>query len=313
MDNLRSIRLCASIATIAAVGLGGCTNIDFREPVSSYSKGMALSGAVLSTYYSELNNQARDTYITQAKYDETLPILETDEDGVRTPLVSLFPPEAIKVRLDSIGLISQYGSKLSQLAGSDAPERVGAGVVKLGDSYTKLSDSFAAAAKLGNNDTSTKYVEPVKTIVSVISEKYMDDKRDQLLTEAVEKGYPAVETVLLLLEGDIPLIHQWAVNQSSNQLSRASTYYNENKSKMSFEQRSALLDQISKYSKNYQELTVNQPTDVVVAMREVNAALLTYARNPKDENRIVRLTSEIDTFNSRVGPIAEAIIKMRSN
>ena len=310
MANLRSIHLRVSLAAIVIAGMGGCTNIDFREPVSSYNKGMDLSGAVLANYYSEINNQARDTYIIQAKYDESKTVWET-EGGVRTALVSAYPADAIKARLDAISLISQYGSKLAQLAGSDAPERINAGVVNLGESYTKLSDHFREAAQLGNNDSSNKYVQPVTTIVGVLSEQYADNKRDQLLNKAIKEGYPAVETILLLLESDIPYIHDLAENNASDQLTLATRYYNAKKDTMSFERRSSVLSEISEFAGNYQALTVNQPTNVVIAMREANAALLEYANNPKDENRIVRLTSAIDTFNSRVGPIAEAVLKMR--
>lgn len=292
--------------------VSGCTNIDFREPVSSYNQGMALSGAVLSQYYSSLNDQARDTYIVSARYNEGMEILE-DEDGAPTGLVALIPPEAIKARLDSIGLISQFGSKLAALAGSDAPERINTGVVTLGESYKNLASSFRDARGFGPSKTNPDYIAPVTTIIGELSKQYEDNKRDKLLGDAIKNGYPAVEAILLLIEKDIPIIHQWAVNNTSLQLSNATTYYNEKRATLSFEQRSALLSQISVYAKSYQDLSVNQPTNVVIAMREVNAELLAYANNPKDENRIVRLTSAIDTFNSRVQPIAEAILKMRAN
>lgn len=312
MDSQIPARLFAPFFAIAISVLSGCTNIDFKEPITSYNQGMATSGAVLSTYYTGLNDAARDTYIIQAKYNPKIEIKQEDEKRRKTPLVAAYPPEAIKARLDSIGLISEYGSKLAKLAGSNAPERINTGVVNLGSAYTNLASNFEAAANLGNNDSSRAYVQPVSNIVGQLSEQYLDSKRDQVLTDAIKSGHKSVNDILLLMEADLPVIAGLAKANASSQLSHALDYYNKNRLGMSFEQRASMLDEISRYSKTYQTLTVYQPTEVVVAMRKANDALLAYAENPKDENRVVRLTSEIDTFNSRVTPIAQAISQLRS-
>jgi hypothetical protein len=305
-------RMFYAVLSFSLIYLTGCTTVDFKQPVSSYNQTMALSGAVLSTYYSEVNNQARTVYLHQARYDNNFRIADTGSDGSKTPLLAMIPPEAIKVRLDSINLINQYGTKLAQLAGSDAPELVNASFVSIGTTFTTLSQRFKDSPELGGKNKNIQYIQPISTIVGVLSEQYMDAKRDDLLRNAVKQGYPAVDEVLKLLEGDIPLLHQWATGNAEDELRRSVVYYNNNKAKMSYEQRTAILNQIDDYGKTYQELTINQPTDVVAAMRQANKALVNYADNPKDENRVARLTAEIETFNARVTPIAQAILKIRN-
>lgn len=297
---------------VSAMAIQGCTHIDFREPVSNYSKGMSLSAAVLSNYYLDLNDQARDNFMIQAVYDKNISIDEIDKNGNPTPLVAFFSPDAIKARVDAISLINQFGVKLAALAGSNAPERLGTGIVDIGATYKSLSGRFDSLAKDTSVSGSSNYVEPISKIVSLISEQYMDSRRNAMLTKYVKEGYPEVEKILSLMEGDIPMMHKAAINRMSNKLSRATTYYNENRYTMTQLERSELLKTIGQYGKNYQGLTVNSPTDVVIAMREVNLALFKYAENPRDENRLVRLTAEIDTFNSRIAPIADAIEKIRS-
>ncbi|HEY0289321.1 MAG TPA: hypothetical protein VGC62_20335 [Pseudomonas sp.] len=311
MENIHKQSLIAF--AVFTTALTGCTNIDFREPITSYNQGMSTSGAILSTYYSGLNDAARTTYLLQAKYTEPPQEVFEQVGSQRTGLVSVFPPEAIKARLDAVSLINQYGSKLAQLAGTNSPERINKGVVNIGTAYTGLANNFSDAAKLGNNDTSVKYIQPVSSIVGVLLAKYEDDNRDRLLADAVKAGHGPVDTILLLLEADIPIMYSLAKSNASAQLSAATTYYNKNRLNISFPERSARLDEISSLAKTYQILTITQPTDVVIAMREANAALLTYAENPKDKNRIVTLTSELDTFNSRIAPIAQALNQLRSN
>lgn len=297
-------------ASTFAFIISGCTSIDFKQPITSYNESMAVSGAILATYYSELNNQARDSYLIQAKYNQGKSLWEV-EGGAKTAMVAFIPPEAIKVRLTAISLISQYGSKLALLAGSDAPGRVSTGIVQIGATYNQLAERFRTAPDIPQGAPSKDYATPIATIASVVGSEYLDSKRDALLMQAIQDGYPAVDKVLSLLEKDLPTIHVWATGKADDQMTDAMEYYNANKEKMSFEQRSLVLSEINGYARGFQSLVINQPQDVVSAMRDANKALLDYANNPGDDNRVVRLTSALETFHMRIAPIAIAMKKLK--
>jgi hypothetical protein len=57
-------------------------------------------------------------------------------------------------------------------------------------------------------------------------------------------------------------------------------------------------------------LVVNQPVELIKAMRDAHAALLKYASAPKDPQSLASLTAALELFNSRVEPIANAIAAM---
>lgn len=289
---------------------GGCTTIDFKQPISTYNEGMAKSSGAVADYYSGLNDTLRENYFNKVKYNNNNK-LEEYAGGVKTPVFAIIPPEAIKVRVEAINLISQFGSQLAVLAGSDAPKRSNDAIVSIGSTYSTLANRFSSSPDIANNRRSAAYAPFISTIAGAVAESYVESKRREFLDNAINQGCPAVEKVLGLLQEDLPKVQEWIVGKADNQVTDAMAYYNEHRISMSFQERSVMLSEIKYFARSYQELVVNQPSQLIVAMRKVNVALRDFASST-DDSRVVKLTAAIEEFNNIVSPIASSIKEMRA-
>jgi len=247
----------------------------------------------------------------------TKEVLATDEQGRPTPLIGkLFSAESIKARTDAIALLGVYAQRLGELAGSEAPKQFAEGTKILGDNLFNLQTTFE---KLGKDDeekktidaTAKNYTGPIGTIVGVIGRIYLEKQRDAAVKEAIEKGAPAVRTVLALLQKDLTeVIDPLKKLGLKQELAERVAHYNKNR-KASFEQRRQILAEIDAAAARYEAALTANPANLVQTMSETHESLVKYAGSPKTPQTFAELLTALETFKSHAQEVANAVKQIR--
>lgn len=316
-NRVRSIVEPRCLAMVFAVGsLSACVNVDFQEPVGKFSGSMTTANAIIGNYFTEMNDFEREVYLQQALYDPTIAIGTVSPEGRRTGLIPVFSGESIKARMDALSLLTAYSERLAALAGADAPTRFNAGSQVLGTNLKNLAQTFDDLGTSGDgqsgDSTASRYVGPISTIVGIFGEMYLDARRDAALTRAVTDGAPQVDAVLNQIEADlVSVIDPLRVSGLLQQLADSQTYYNANRSTMTFEQRQAMLARIDAIASRYQAAVTARPGEAVDGIRDAHAALVEYATSSRRPEDLVALTAAIETFNNRLRPLVENLRKLQ--
>jgi hypothetical protein len=294
--------------------VSGCTNIDFKEPVSDFGTAMSTSAVILNNYYAGLNAAERKVYLTRIKYSTGgEKVEEVDKYGQKTGLTYQYSPEWLKAKTDTINLLSVYGARLIALAGSTAPEKFASGINALGTNLETLDEQISGISK---TDKQRQFAGDVKTIISAVGELYLDSKRDKTIKDTVNKSYPAVSRALDFLEQDLPWVNALESTGADDSLSAPIEYYNTKiatNPKASPSEKQAVLNEIQANAASYEAVATKNPQGVIVAIRDALNAIVEYSNNPDGPDSLVRLNSAIEAFNNRVGPIAQAVNNMRNN
>lgn len=317
-------RLCGVIG--ATFYLISCTNINFKEPVTTYASAMSASTTVITDYYDNQNELARRFYFTRLKYDKFGKVQTVEESGINTPVYLRYSAEGIKARRDALGLISAYGNKLAVLAGADFPDRISNSSVAILTGYENLSQAFS---KLKGKEATYKSVfsEETKNLVAATTKMYEEHERNKALNAAIVNGYPASSRILVTLQKDMNLFADMDRGRQSTQFGYLACVYNEDvrvkaglpledgekhctvsktdPAPLSESQRLELLGQVQSTAALYEKSVINRPDDVVAAMIQANDALFAYASNPKGDNSLIALNSALETFNARIKPFIE--------
>jgi hypothetical protein len=299
----------SSVCLALAGLLAGCVNIDFREPVGSFTTAMSTANAAVRHYFVEMNDFERGVYLQRALYDPSLAIDVLGADGKNTGLMPLFSAESIQARTDALALLTVYGERLAALAGADSPSRFAAGSKILGDNLSNLADTFKKLENPDAGDSSAgKYVGPISTVIGVLGEMMLDAQRDAALKRAVNEGAPAVDQILNQLEKDLELVVEpLRVTGQLQQLAAVRKHYNANRATMTFAERRQALADIDEAARRYQLAVTANPSEAIDGIRDAHAALVTYANSKHEPADLAALVSAIETFNNRLRPIIESL------
>lgn len=291
-----------------------CVNIDFQEPISSFTQSLATANSSLLTYYTQLNRFERDVYLTHVLYDPALEILAVDAEGNNTGLLGYFTAASIKARADALTLLTIYAARLGALAGTDAPGRFSAGSNVLGQNLVSLASTFQGLSSdpRQKDTTAASYIGPVSTLVGAVGQMYLEAARDQALTTAINQAAPAVDNILDLLEQDIiVVISPLKVTGELQTVAEQVNYYNGRRGGMSFEERQRMIEAIRASTDRYQAAIAYAPTDLTQGIRDAHNALVSYANSPRTPQDLTSLVNALETFRNRVRPIASAMQSMR--
>lgn len=318
MANLSGCTHRITIILLFTTLLTGCVTARFGEPITSFRDSINTSGAAIGIYYGELNQFEREIYLDECLYDPTKEVLATDKQGKPTPLIgALFSAESIKARIDAIALLGVYAQRLGELAGSEAPKQFAEGAKILGDNLFNLQKTFE---KLGEEDdeekktidaTAKNYSGPIGTIVGVIGCIYLEKQRDAAVKGAIEKGAPAVRTVLTLLQKDLTEVIEPLKRVGLKQkLTDRVTYYNDNR-RASFEQRRQILAEINAAASRYETALTANPANLIQTMSEAHESLVKYAGSPKTPQSFADLLAALETFKIHAQEVADAVKQIR--
>lgn len=298
----------AALALALAL-LPGCkTAGSFREPIAQFQKGTADASAALGQYYSEMNRFERNVYLDDRLYDTGEEVLATDASGQPTPLLgSIFSPESIQARMDAIALLGTYAERLATLAGSEEPGKLPEGAKALGDKLGSLGQQMQTLAGKGDSSAS-RYVEPVTTLVGVVTSLYLEGKQSAALQKGIEQGAPQVNAIIDLLEKDlVEVLGPQRLTGAKQALASRVVYYNAHRAQLSLAERHAVLEDIRHAAEDYESLVVANPVELAHALRDAHEALLTFARADRKLESFQELSAAMQTFQGRVDAAAAAV------
>lgn len=303
----------ALLAALALTLLQGCVSVTMREPIGTFQQGVAKAGTSLGTYYTELNRFERDLYLDERLYDPTQEVLATDAQNLPTPLLGkVFKPESIRARQDAIALLGAYADRLTSLAGNESPPQLTAGAKVAGDSLGTLVQRVSTLAKQGDS-TAAKYVGPVTTLVSVLGDMYLEQRREQALELAVEKGAPQVRAIIDLVESDlVDVIQPQRLTGLKQGLAMRVAYYNDARERLTLAERREVLGDIRKAVEQYEALVVFNPTELTGALRDAHEGLVTFAKSERKARNFDEFLAVMRGFQGRIDTASEAVKRIQN-
>lgn len=307
MNKLRFFMLYICIIFVSS----SCVNARFDKPIGSFQKSINESAGVIAKYYDDLNSYERRLYLESVVINPRQEILFIDQHGEATPLAGrTFSTKSIKARMDALSLISVYAKRLAELAGSDAPTKFSENTKVLGENLSKLSDTFISLT--GSDATASSYVGPISTLVGLVGQIYLEQRRDAALTKAITDGDPVVRAILQLLESDlVNAVDPLRKTGEKQLLAELVNNYNENRMRINQSERRQAIDKINATAESYSKAIIFNPSGLVAAMTEAYQALVKYAKSPKNPSDFAELVSALETFAARVDTIAGAIHKLQ--
>lgn len=310
---LRRVLRHLALPAMLFLGTMGCVKAQFADPIGSFSSSVSTSGAVVRTYYTELNKFERDVYLDDALYAAT-EVGTKDANRKPTPLMGQFSAASIKARTDSIALLGAYAERLASLAGSDAPKRFADGSAKLGANLTSLNKTFTDLAQ--NQDmpdtTAMNYAGPIGQLVGVVGRIVLEGERDQLVKIAISDGAPTVSKILDLLEHDLTIvIIPLQKDELHKKLYNRVTYYNAHRAEP-MPARKQMLDEIAKIAAEYDAAMTSNPANLIASMRAAHEALVAYAKSDKSPENLAGLVGALETFKNNVNEAADAVLALKA-
>jgi hypothetical protein len=300
-----SVTACVSLSLLSA-----CSTTDYAAPIGKFTASMTTANASMKTYFTSMNDFERQVYLQEVLYDQTRTV-DIILGGKKTALTPVFSDKSIQARLDALTLLTAYGQKLGELAGSDASTRFAAGSKTLSDNLSGLANTFAGLA--GSDDkTAANYIGPIGAIVGVIGSQIINRKRDEALKRAITEGQPAVKTILDQLEKDLgQVIAPLQTTGYLEELAAARLYYNNNRTTLSFGDRLQLIRNIDDLTGRYQATLATDPAAPIKGIRAANEALFKYAQSSHKPTDLAELAGAIDAFVAIVQPFADAVAALR--
>lgn len=284
----------------------GCLSNRYIAPVTSFRNSTTQTISTISDFYSSRNSYELQLYLSSVASDPTQELLQVDAAGQPTPLGQpVFAAPAIKARLDALSLVGVYASRLYDLTNTSAPTAFETAASALGTNLLSLDKTFQQLA--GNpktkDATANSYITPISSLIGVIGKMYLNEKRDELVKEAINKGGPQVNVILSQIKDDMDKIFSIEILTGANQqLATAVQAYNSDRARLSYDQRVARLSEIRALAGAASSATASAPSQLVSSMLAANNALLK-AANSSEKDKQLTLASLNDALSAWIAQI----------
>lgn len=304
-----------------------CDNTEFREQIGEFQTAMSESRNSIETYYLEMNQFEKDLYLLQREIDKTIPAgveFMSDRDE-NTPFVfentnlyinGPFTAESIQARLDALKLIGQYGTRLAELAGTDAPSVFSDNTSALGTNIVNLSTTFRKLSKSEPTDLSAaNYIQPISNLVGIVGQLYLERKRDKALISAIREAAPIISVINFYLKKDLEQIinpqRDTGLRKTIAMLVRNYNKVRVTTSDNDRKTRKQLLDEINNTARTYELFLDATPSKVVDSMEEANQSLLAYVNSGRKKEDLARMVLRFGEFRDYAQKIAKNIQEIR--
>lgn len=306
MNNVRKLKEIkmsisrAILLLLVPVVLIGCTTPSgYRQPVDKFQRASAVVVESTRSYTLELNKVERDAYLhRQMNKRAEVKLLDLEAAQV-------FDSEGIAARLQALAALAKYGALLSQLANSDAPERVEASAGSLGTALENLAETVGQLTG-GEHDGFKKAVGPVTSVVGLIAKMVIEKKITEALDKAINDGEAPVKNLIELIANDITIAYERKRNALSDKRVELVDDYNASRQGDS-EGLRVKTDRIIAHEDRLEAMANADPSEALHAMADAHAALVDYARSKKAAVDLATLVEAMETFAERAVIVANAI------
>jgi hypothetical protein len=309
--NPRASKLRIARVAVLCLAASACATRQWAKPIGDFKQSVDASVSVIGAYYEDLNAYERRLYLANASFNPDEEIGTTDQAGKPTPLAGrVFSAESIKARLDALRLVSTYGRRLADLAGSDAPTRFASNADVLGTTLSGLAKTFEGLS--GADSTAKAYIGPVSSLVGLIGRVILEQKRDAALTLAIREGDAPVTAILNQFETDLSAVVD-PLRKTGEKIALAELVndYNINRKTLSLAERRSRLERIASASDAYLAAVASNPGDVVAGMRDAHRAMVTYAGSSRQPADLAEFAAALEVFANRVESAAAAVRAIR--
>jgi hypothetical protein len=264
----------ALILVFSAV-VSGCAANRYEAPVTTFRDETQQTIGVLGEFYSSRNSFEIDVYLRSVGTDPTQRVGTEDEHGIPTPLGKpIFSPDSINARLDALNLIGIFANRLYDLANTTAPADFQTAATSLGTNLGSLDKTFQTLEG-AKDPTANKYIGPVSALIGAIGQMYLGHQRDQMIKKAISDGAPEVDKILSQLRDDMDnVFSNEVVTAAKENLASLVRAYNDDRAKLSFEQRTARLAEIKVAAAESAASVGSAPANLVSSMQDAFKALV---------------------------------------
>jgi hypothetical protein len=276
--------LYISLVLACSAVASGCAANRYEAPVTTFRDKTQQTIGVLAEFYSSRSSSEIDVYLNSKAADPAQRVEMVNEQGVPTPLGKpTFSPESIKARLDALNLIGIFANRLYDLANTTAPADFQAAATSLGTNLGSLDKTFQTLEG-AKDPTANKYIGPVSSLIGAIGQMYLGHERDQMIKKAISDGAPEVEKILSQLRDDMDnVFSKEVVTAAKEKLATLVRAYNDDRAKLSFEQRTARLAEIKAAAAESAASVGSAPANLVSSMQDAFKALVQAVSSPQKD------------------------------
>ncbi|MEZ0539733.1 hypothetical protein [Fibrella arboris] len=254
----------------------------YKAPIDTLQKNTVAATKAITAYYTALNQQERDLYFLTLLLNPGQRVEEVDAQGKETPLLlDSFDPVAIQARIALMAQLSAYADQLSALAGTDSPQQLRTDLMALGSNLESMQAQFAELARNRADDQATAYLSPIATLIAVVGEAALINKREKALKQAILQGEAPINQLLDFLTKDLDKYVFLAQKTGDDQkLAQLMVAYNgmANRKAIPRDELKKRLDEIQRAAEQLRLTRTNRPSDVLRALKKAHVALVGVAR-----------------------------------
>jgi hypothetical protein len=311
------------IAALLAAQLGCGAAERLRQPIADFEAATSVVTAQTRLAYGDVNRVARERAIKRARL-----LKKRLDPRTLAAETTYLTGDDLATRLEALSQLEEYAKLLSQIANSDAPERIAtsaatletslnglaARIQKLGDVPAGGGDAAAAEAQPKPNNSRFKekfgiFSAVTREVLGFIARK----KRDDAVKRAIRDGDAPVNDLVEALKLD--LSSMWALNRSylDRDIIAAFQAYNTEIIKPAPDEER--LDEVEagliEVLNTQADFYATDPTEALDKMKKAHTKLVEYARDGSDEN-FTEATAAIQSFVESATRLGTAVIKLRT-
>ena len=295
--NLLSV--CVVVFSLLALLVSGCqTAVSLSEPIGKFRTATQAVTVTSMDYFLQLNQRERNFSFFEIHTDKT-------KNVDATVTKAIFSGKGIQARLRALMVVDLYSARLAEVVDADTSTQLGTNVDALGISLKSLGDTVKS---ITDDDTVTKYAEPITALVGFVSAMWIEHERQKALKTAIADAAPQVTRILILLEDDLQKAHDDRVEYALLKYNELRLKYNKERESLSDPVRKERLIELEDMYNKYEEISTLSPVGVVSAMRNAHDAMIKSAENFGKIEDFRNFVTAVELFSMRVKE-ASAIYK----
>lgn len=254
-----------------------CAGRPSHTTITEFAQTTEQGVEVISDYYTQLNDYELELYLEERALNPKLEVLKTDAKGNRTPLFGpQFDPKGIQARVRLLKQLENYCTQLASLSSGREEKAFKTQMAALSANLTQVKDRLDSLSGQGGGDQDLKkYVNPIGTIVGIIGQALVERKREKAIRKVILENAASIDSVLDFLQKDIEtFVDPTRIAGEQIRLLLWVEYYNDNKGKLTVEQRRETLAKIEQIVAKTSLLSRAKPSHIVGTLREAHAALV---------------------------------------
>lgn len=302
---------------VAQFGCGAAERL--RKPIADFEAATSVLTAQTRLAYGEVNRVERARAIKTARRLKK----RLDQRTLQAETTYLTGDD-LATRLDALAHLDEYAKLLSQIANSDAPERIATSAAGLETSLNALAARIqtladAPAAAGGNaaaapNNSAFKqkfgiFAAVTREVLGFLARK----KRDDALRRAIDKGEQPVNEMIQAIKQDLALLWELSRANMGRDVSEAFQAYNAEIVKADPDD--ARLDEVEtaliEILNTQADFHATDPTEALDKMMRAHTKLVAYARDGSAES-FTEATAAIQSYVESATRLGTAVIKLRT-